>query len=126
MRQSQVFPATAAGLLAALVVLPAFADTKSFNLSNFDKINVSAGINVDVVQGPFSVKVDTPDGNFDRIIVEVRGSTLRIGRKNTGWFTTGPRYDVTVSAPSFSGFDASSGSHLEASGLTMKDVLGLY
>lgn len=117
-----LIPAAVVGLVTAAVVFPAFADTKSYNLSNFDKLNVSAGIRVDVVQGPFSVKVDTPNNNFDNLVIEVRGSTLRLGRKNTGWFTKGPEYRVTVSAPSYSGFDVSSGAHVESDTLTMKDV----
>ncbi|MDP3736966.1 MAG: head GIN domain-containing protein [Hyphomonadaceae bacterium] len=117
-----LIPAAAVGLVTAAVVFPAFADTKSYSLSNFDKLSVSAGIEVDVVQGPFSVKVDTPNNNFDNLVIEVRGSTLRLGRKNTSWFTRGPEYHVTVSAPSYSAFDVSSGAHVEADNLTMKDV----
>lgn len=117
-----LIPAAAIGLVTAAVVFPAFADTKSYSLSNFDKVSVSAGIEVDLVQGPFSVKVDTPKNNFDNLIIEVRGSTLRLGRKNTGWFTKGPEYHVTVSAPSYTAFNVSSGAHVEGAGLSLKAI----
>jgi hypothetical protein len=117
-----LIPAAAVALVTAAAVYPAFADTKSYNLSNFEKVSVSAGIEVDLVQGPYSVKVDAPNNNFDNLVIEVRGDTLRIGRRNTGWFTTGPEYHVTVSAPSYTAFSVSSGAHVEGGGLSLKAV----
>jgi len=123
MRQSLLLiPAAAVGLVTAALVLPAFADTKSYNLSNFTKVDVSAGVDVDLVQGAFSVKVDTPRNDFDKIIVEVHGDTLRISRKNTGWFSHGPEYHVTVSAPNYTAIESSSGSRVDGSGLALKSL----
>jgi hypothetical protein len=123
MRQSLLLiPAAAVGLVTAALVLPAFADQKSYNLSNFTKVDVSAGIDVELVQGPYSVKVDTPQNDFDKIIVEVHGDSLRIGRKNTGWFSNGPRYHVTVSAPNYTAVEGSSGSRVDGSGLSLKSL----
>jgi hypothetical protein len=123
MRQSLLLiPAAAIGLVTAALVLPAFADQKSYSLSNFSKVDVSAGIEVDLMQGAFSVKVDTPKNNFDNIIVEVRGDTLRLSRKNTGWFSHGPEFHVTVSAPTYTAVESSSGSHVDGSGLSLKSL----
>jgi hypothetical protein len=116
---------TAAGVAvvtAALVALPAFADSKTYNLSGFDRVDVSAGIEVTFSQGPFSVKVDEPDGNFDRLIVEVRGNTLKIGRRNNWLAWRGADYTATVSAPNLVGLDASSGSSFEGLNLSLRDL----
>jgi len=127
MRQSLLLiPAAALALSTAAVVLPAWADSKNYNLSNFDRVDVSAGIEVILQQGPFSVEADTPENKFDRIVVEVRGDTLHIGRKQDGWslfnWNGGPRYTVTVSAPAYSGFNVSSGSNVKGRSLNLRDV----
>jgi Putative auto-transporter adhesin, head GIN domain len=117
-----VLPAALIALPVAAIVIPAWADTKSYSLANFEEINVSAGIEVELVQGPYSVKVESPQNDFDKIIVEVRGKTLRIGRKNNNWFSRGPEYFVTVSAPAYTGIDASSGSHVDGDNLSLKGL----
>ncbi len=125
MRQTHLLiPAAAAVLATAAIVLPAWADTKSYNLSGFDRISASAGVDVDIRQGPFAITVDEPQGKFDKLVLEVRGDTLVIGRKNTmgGWFSRGPDYRVTVTAPNYVGIDASSGASVEGSNLSLKDL----
>ncbi len=107
---------------AALVALPAFADSKTYSLSGFDRVDVSAGIDVTFTQGPFSVKVDDPNGNFDRLIVEVRGNTLKIGRRNNWFDWRGVDYSATVSAPNLTGVDASSGAAFEGHNLSLRDL----
>lgn len=115
--------ALAAVAAAAALALPANADTRSYNFSNFDRVDVSAGITVILKQGPFSISVDAPEGNFDRLDIGLRGDTLHIGRKNT-WLSwgSGPRYTVTVSAPAYTAFNVSSGSHVEGRSLALRDV----
>lgn len=107
---------------AALVALPAFAETRTYNLSGFDRIDVSAGIDVTFSQGPFSVRVDEPDGNFDKLIVEVRGNTLKIGRRNSWIDWRGVDYSATVSAPNLIGLDVSSGASFEGYSLSLRDL----
>lgn len=116
---------TAAGVAvvtAALVALPAFADTKTYSVSGFDQVNVSAGIDVTFTQGPFSVRADEPDGNFDKLIIEKRGNTLRIARENNWLNWRGVDYHVAVSAPNLTGIDASSGSAFEGHNLSLRDL----
>jgi len=121
-----LIPAAGIALATAAVVLPAWADTKSYSLSNFDRVDVSAGIEVVLQQGPYAVSVDERSGKFDRIVVEVRGNTLHVGRKNQGWslfdWGGGPRYTVTVNAPAYTGFNISSGSSVEGRNLSLRDV----
>src|SRR5512134_3127171 len=103
-------------ILAALPVAiwaagEAAADTRSYSLSGFDRVSVSAGIDVDLKQGSFAVTADESDGKFDQLILEVRGNTLHISRKsNIGtWFSRGPDFHVTVTAPNYFAIGASSG-----------------
>jgi hypothetical protein len=102
----------------------AAADTRTYSLSGFDRVSVSAGIDVDLKQGPFSVVADEPNGKFDNLVLEVRGNTLHISRKsNIGtWFSRGPDIHVAVSAPNYVGIGASSGSAVEGSNLSLKDL----
>ena len=116
MRKSHlILPAIGLAAVAGALVLPALAETRSFNtLTGFDKVSASAGVTVILKQGPFAVSVAEPNGKFDRLKLEVRGSTLVASRKNTfGWMGRGPDYTITVSAPSYRTLDVSSGSHLE-------------
>ena len=66
MRQSTLLITAAAVAIvtAAVVALPAFADSKTYGLSGFDRVDVSAGIDVTLSQGPFSIRADEPDGQF--------------------------------------------------------------
>jgi hypothetical protein len=123
--RSSILLMTAAGVAvvtAALVALPAFADSKTYNLSGFDRVDVSAGIDVTFTQGPYAVRADEPNGNFDRLIIEVRGKTLRIARENSWFNWRGVDYHVAVSAPALIGVDASSGSAFEGRNLSLRDL----
>ena len=120
-----ILPAAGLAAVAVALALPALAETRSFNtLSGFDKISASAGVSVILKQGPFAVSVDEPNGKFDQLKLEVRGSTLVASRMNTwGWSGgRGPNYTITVSAPSYRSLDASSGSHLEGANIKFADV----
>jgi hypothetical protein len=70
------------------------------------------------------VKAETTDGgDFKNLVVEVRGDTLHIGRNHSMFnWGGGPRYRVTVSAPSYSRFEVSSGASLDGSGLQLADL----
>ena len=122
-----VLPALLAFPLAGCVVGGAmgqtYSETQRHTYTNFDKVDVSAGVEAIVSQGAFDVKAETVDGeNFDNLIVEVRGDTLHISRKMNMMNWNGPKYRVTVSAPTYTAFEASSGSHLEGGNLALKDL----
>lgn len=124
MRQTfLLIPAAAVALVTAAIAQPASADTKSYNLSGFTEVAASAGVTVILKQGPFSVKADERKGDFDKLLLEVRGNKLVVSRKsNSGWFSHGPDYTVTVTAPAFTAVSASSGSEVEGDGLQLKDL----
>ena len=122
-----VLPAILAFPLAGCVVGSAtgqtYADSQRHTYANFDKIDLSAGVEAVVRQGAFDVTAETTKGEgFDNLIVEVSGDTLRISRKPSMLDWGGPQYRVTVSAPAYSALEASSGSRMEGTGLTLKDL----
>jgi hypothetical protein len=114
MKRRILLPAAAAAALAAgFIVLPALAETKTYPLKNFSKIDASAGLRVVLKQGPHNVVVDHSKGEFDRVIVEVKGDTLKLGRKSGMFQNNSARVTVTVTAPDISAIDVSSGVSLE-------------
>ncbi len=114
--------ATLAVATAAALASPAFAETRSYTLSGFDRVDVSAGVDVRLSQGPFSVKADERNGDFGKLILEVRGNTLRVSRKTDLLSWNGPDYAVTVSAPTYVEVSVSSGAALEGHNLSLKDL----
>jgi len=91
-----------------------YSESQRHAYTGFEKVDASAGVTVIVNQGPFDVKAETTDGNdFDNLVVEVRGSTLHIGRSQSMF---------TVSAPAYSGFEVSSGASLDGGNLSLANL----
>lgn len=112
-----------AGCVAGAATGQSYAETQRHTYANFDKVDVSAGIETVVRQGPFDVTAEAMKGEgFDNLIVEVKGDTLRISRKASIMNWRGERYRVTVSAPAYSALGASSGSRLEGANLMLEDL----
>lgn len=114
-------------LLAAapfLLVPVSLAETRSYDVPAFTKIDVSSGITLSFATGEAQgVIVENAKGNFDDIQVTVSNSTLNLKRpQKFGWSFNRPRYSVTVSAPELSGLEVSSGADAIGSGLSGPDV----
>jgi Putative auto-transporter adhesin, head GIN domain len=100
-----------------------YSESQRHTYANFDKIDLSAGVEAVVRQGPFDVKAEAKKGDsFDNLIVEVNGDTLRIGRKQSMFNWSDEQYRVTVSAPTYLALEASSGSRMEGTDLTLKNL----
>ena len=100
--------------------LPASAETKTYSLESFQKISASAGVNVTFEIGETqSIIAENKNNNFEKLILENRGDTLVISRKNSGWFGNRNRenYTIRITAPAISGVEASSGASVRATGL---------
>lgn len=128
-RSLLILPAVLSVALGGCVVGGAtgqpYSESQRHSYAGFSKLDISAGVEVIAAQGPFDVKAEATEGDsFDKLIVEVNGDTLRIGRKPTMGFVFGdtPRYRVTVSAPAYNEFDVSSGASLRAEGLRLDAV----
>ena len=100
-------------------------DTESRNVTGFDSIEASAGVNVELHQGPFAIKVEAPDDDINSIRTELSGTTLKIYREGNfnSWFNwTSGRRLVTVTAPTYVKVRASSGADVEGSNLTLETI----
>jgi hypothetical protein len=101
---------------------PALAESRTYNLSGFKRIDASAGLTVVVKQGPFSVVADEARGDFDQLVIRKDGDTLKLGRE-TDWNGRRPRpVTVTVTAPEIVELEVSSGVRLTAEGLSTGDL----
>lgn len=106
-------------LALALSTNAAFAAEETYNLSGFDAVSVSAGIEAIVtVGGDFSVRAESTQAGLDKLDIKQRGASLDIGRKNMNFsFGKSPKVTVYISMPALKALDASSGSHTEATGV---------
>lgn len=108
-----------AALTALVLVSSAAAETKTYDLSGFKKIEASKGFEIRFKQSQtWSVHIDSRYNNLDRIVVEKVGDTLRILRpdgfcmrvtrdgstpksgQDRGCITHNVEDIVTISAPS--------------------------
>lgn len=119
-----VFALSAAGGLCAV---PGFAqDARTFDLPNFDRIDVSAGIVlVADVGGPQSILVETRNGDFSDFEIEVKNGELNVSREwnRLSWHNKKSDYKVTLSVPALRALGASSGSHAKISKVNAADFV---
>lgn len=117
---------TAASLVALGLVGAASAETRTYDVGAFDKIDISAGLDLDFTAGSAqSISVENTKGDFSDIEVSVRGDTLVLKRKknmNWGWNRKRLRYGITVTAPQISGLEASSGSDVSGRNMSGSEV----
>jgi len=100
-----------------------YSDNLRASYAGFDEVDASAGVEVIVAQGKFDVSAMSPNNSdMKNLIVEVRDHTLHISRKQTMGWGGNQRYRVNVSAPAYTGFEASSGSSITGSNLQLADV----
>ena len=94
-------------------------------VADFNKIDVSAGIQVRVDAGPRSaLGVRGEDNILPHVRTEVRGSTLFIGYERDVSVRTHAPVQVVLSMPALDGLSASGGSRLDASTPT-RDALAI-
>jgi hypothetical protein len=118
-------PIVGLGAIALALALPAAsAQTggKTYDISGFSRIASSASVEVIVKRGPFAVTAQSSNGKFDELVLERRGDTLVAGSNNTHWFGRSPHFTVTVSAPAYEGFAASSSSSITGENLGASNV----
>lgn len=111
-----------AAVIAGLCLAATAGEQKSFNYSGFDEIDVSAGLEVVYTAGDaYSVSAEILKGSADDLRISKDGDRLKISRKSTSGWGNKFRAKVTVTSPDLRGIEASSGSSIEASGVTAED-----
>ena len=110
-----------------LVASPLAAQDKTYAMTGFDAVDVSAGVVVDIAVGPaFEVTADVRKGDIDRLEVDVRGRTLRISRKTSwgAWLTSHEdQFFMTVTLPRLLDVDVSSGATVQVAGAIVGDFV---
>lgn len=114
---------------AALTLLAATAvsaqESRDFDLPDFDRIDVSAGVIVLAEVGePQTVRVETKNGDFSDFEIEVDDGALRVSREwnRLRWHDKKAEYKVFVSMPSLTALDASSGSRANISSIDTPNI----
>lgn len=106
----------------------ALAATRNYDTGAFEKVSVSAGIEVEITSGPNrSVVAENRSGDFEDLKISVEGDTLHIGRPSGSWFSrmfsgSRPDYKVRVVAPVLRSLSASSGAEVDARGSFEGDI----
>lgn len=93
--------------------------------SGFDKLDVSHGFQVAILQAEtFSVLVRIDDNLEQELVVTVRGGTLRIGLKpNRSYSLRNATLEATVTMPELTGLELSGGSRGTLTGLSSSRAL---
>ena len=97
-------------------------ETRTWDLADFDRIDATAGVNVQLRQGPFAVTAAGSGSSLDSLKVERSGSELRISRKagiTLGWNSEA---HVVVTAPDYVSRAASAGADIEGDALSLQAV----
>ena len=117
-----------ASLTASTIALSgaAFAeDIRNFDLAAFDKIEIASGVTAQItVGGEQSVRVETNKGDYDDLVIKVKGGVLEIRQDwKKGWRISSkkPRYKLIATVADLNSVDASSGSNLSATGISAGD-----
>jgi len=97
----------------------AHAEERSFDLSGFNAVSASAGVDVDVRVGPdYEVTAETTAMGFERLELRVDGDELIISRKSRGFtWKRAPKITVDVTLPDLVSLDVSSGAGVDVSGV---------
>ncbi len=109
---------------AVLLAGAAWADaSKTYDIAGFSRVSASASVDVVVKEGPFAVTAESSTGEFDYLVLERRGDTLVASMNwKGGWLRRSPHYTVTVTAPSYQGFKASSSASISGEHLSSSNV----
>ena len=98
----------------------ALAETRTFNVTGYDSVRVSTGLNVVLRQGAFATSASGSQRDLDRLDITSDGSVLRIARK-AAWFWNWNfgRVEIAVTAPVFRAIAVSSGAAVDGAALKM-------
>jgi hypothetical protein len=103
----------------------AFAETsKTYAFTDFDALDISAGVDVTYEAGPdYAVVIDFKQGGPDDMKLRQDGSRLYISRKTTSGWRDRVRAKVRVTSPHLNEIEASSGSNIRASGINSETLV---
>ncbi len=111
-----------AGATTLAVSLPAFSEERAFDVSGFDRIEVSAGLSVEVEIGPdFEVVAEASNSKIlKRLDIKVKGDKL-IVTQDSKWpgfslFSAQRNATIRIALPGLTAIQANSGSDVSVTG----------
>lgn len=111
------------GAALALSLSPAMAETKTYDITGFDQLDISTGIYVEARVGKdFSIRAEGSQEAIDRLRIELDDDSLEIGRERGAFFgRKNSKVTVYIEMPSLEEVEVSSGSSLFADGIDASD-----
>ncbi|NWG71199.1 MAG: DUF2807 domain-containing protein [Parvularculaceae bacterium] len=107
-----------AAAIAAVLLSPALAEERSYDLDGFEGVSASAGTRVEIKIAPdFTVRAVGDSEAIDRLKIEVDGMTLEVGRKPGVNFGRNQKVTVYVTLPNLKALSVSSGADAGAAGV---------
>jgi Putative auto-transporter adhesin, head GIN domain len=95
--------------------------TEQRDIGDFQKVDVSGAMNVEVVADKdFNVLVEADDNLLGQIRTELDGDTLKVYSK--GWLSPKTKITVKISIPNLEGIEVSGASNVTASNLKNEDL----
>lgn len=108
-----------------LAATAAFAQDKTYDLTGFDAVEVSAGIEVDIMVGSdFAVTGTAVRGDIERLDIVQHDNRLMISREGQnrprlfGFLRADDRFEVSVTLPALTVIESTSGSDVDVEGAT--------
>lgn len=104
-----IFGITSCGILQQ-VIEPQDEKQKTFNVKNFDQLEMGNAFHINVVQGAtFKVKAVGDSRDIDDLLVEERNGTLEVSFRNN-WRLRRYQMDIDIEMPALKGVDFSGAS----------------
>ncbi|GAB3251410.1 hypothetical protein GCM10027347_09830 [Larkinella harenae] len=104
--------------LAEMMILTAQEETRTFNVSNFDKLDLGSAFTIHVTRGNgFKVTASGRNSDLEDLEAKVVNGTLQVRYKDKlGWNRNRQRVTVNVSMPSLRAIDFSGASRSDVTG----------
>ena len=108
----KLFRISLSALLVAFVAFTAFAqESRSFNVSGFNRLAMGSAFKIDVKQGSsFSVKASGRSEDIQDLQATVSGGELKLGYKGNNWNKNRKTVNVSIIMPNLQGIDFSGAS----------------
>ena len=111
----------AASSIAIALASPAFAETRTYDFRNFNKLDISAGYEVIFTQSN-QTSVTIESDNFDRITARQTGDTIKIGRPDNTNIRGRVHDIVRISAPDLERAELNAGVKFRVDGLQVDNL----
>jgi len=111
----------AASSIAIALASPAFAETRTYDFRNFNKLDISAGYEVIFTQSN-QTSVTIESDNFDRITAKQTGDTIKIGRPDNTNIRGRVHDIVRISAPDLERAELNAGVKFRVDGLQVDNL----